>query len=132
MTDQMKRIAVIGNHLPRLCGIATFTADLVESLAQARPDCDVFAVAMNDREQGYAYPSRVQFEVAESEVSSYRRAADFLNIKDVDIVCFSTSTVSSAVPREDTFFLSQRVAHAHHYDLPHGLGGTGSRSTEGS
>jgi len=26
-------VAVIGNYLPRLCGIATFTTDLVEALS---------------------------------------------------------------------------------------------------
>jgi glycosyltransferase involved in cell wall biosynthesis len=87
VTDQLERIAVVGNYIPRQCGIATFTSDLAESLAQARPDSDIFAVAMNDREEGYPYPPRVHFEVEDSEVASYRRAADFLNIKDADIVC---------------------------------------------
>ena len=28
-----KRIAVVGNYLPRICGIATFTTDLCEALS---------------------------------------------------------------------------------------------------
>ena len=35
---------------------------------------------------GYDYPSRVRFELTEKDIESYRRAADFLNINNVDIV----------------------------------------------
>ena len=36
---------------------------------------------------GYEYPEVVHFEIEEQDLSSYLRAADFLNISDVDIVC---------------------------------------------
>lgn len=81
------RIAVIGNYLPRRCGIATFTTDLCEALAAESPDTTCFAVPVNDTEAGYAYPPRVRFELQEQEVESYRRAAAFLNISDMDLVC---------------------------------------------
>lgn len=86
MGSRIRRIAVIGNYLPRKCGIATFTTDIAEALAKALPDTDVIAVPMNDREEGYAYPPRVRFEIAEREVGAYRRAADFLNVNNVDAV----------------------------------------------
>jgi glycosyltransferase involved in cell wall biosynthesis len=82
-----KRIAFIGDYLPRRCGIATFTTDLCESIAGELPDTCCFAVPVNDREEGYAYPPRVRFEIEESDPASYRRAADFLNINRVDLVC---------------------------------------------
>ena len=66
------RIAVIGNYLPRRCGIATFTTDLAESLAAEAPESDVWAVAMNDLPGGYPYPSRVHFEVSEERRGDYR------------------------------------------------------------
>ncbi len=47
----------------------------------------VVAVPVNDREEGYDYPPRVRFEMAERDLESYRRAADFLNITNVDLVC---------------------------------------------
>ncbi len=51
-------IAFIGNYSPRLCGIATFTTDLCEAIAtQLGRRSNVFAVAVNDTEQGYAYPA---------------------------------------------------------------------------
>ncbi|MCD6291170.1 MAG: glycosyltransferase family 4 protein [Anaerolineae bacterium] len=83
----LKRIAFIGNYLPRQCGIATFTTDLCESMAQQYPEVNCFAIPVNDTEEGYDYPPRVRFELQENDITSYRRAADFLNINNVDLVC---------------------------------------------
>jgi glycosyltransferase involved in cell wall biosynthesis len=81
------RIAFIGNYLPRQCGIATFTTDLCEAIAAEHNHTTCIAVPVNDVEGGYAYPSRVRFELVEKDIESYRRAADFLNINSVDLVC---------------------------------------------
>jgi glycosyltransferase involved in cell wall biosynthesis len=81
------RVAMLGNYVPRQCGIATFTADVAEALANRFQDKDFFAVAMNDTEAGYKYPDRVRFQIHEKEIAEYRRAADFLNINDVDLLC---------------------------------------------
>jgi glycosyltransferase involved in cell wall biosynthesis len=82
----IRRIALIGNYLPRQCGIATFTTDLCEAIACQYEDINVFALPVNDTEDGYHYPARVRFELEEKELSSYHRAADFLNINNVDLV----------------------------------------------
>ncbi len=82
----IKRIAFVGNYLPRQCGIATFTTDLCEAIAAEYPDTNCMALPVNDIEAGYPYPPRVRFELAEKDIDSYRRAADFLNINNVDIV----------------------------------------------
>ena len=76
-----ERIAFLGDYPPRLCGIATFTADLCEAMAAAAPGAECFAGAVNDRAGPYAYPQRVRFELDEKELDSYRRAADFLNFR---------------------------------------------------
>ena len=83
----LSTIAMLGNHLPRQCGIATFTTDLSDAIAAEFPELDCFVLAMNDAGQRHAYPARVRFEIAESDVASYRRAADFLNVNAVDVVC---------------------------------------------
>lgn len=80
-------IAVLGDYPPRLCGIATFTADLTEAIARAAPESDCFAGAVNDRAGGYEYSPRVRFELQERELSSYRRAADFLNFHNAGVLC---------------------------------------------
>ena len=82
----MKRLAVLGNHLPRQCGIATFTTHIADALAAALPDVDTFVLAMNDAGRRHTYPSRVRFEIAEGDLSSYRRAADFLNVNQIDVL----------------------------------------------
>ncbi|MDP3150611.1 MAG: glycosyltransferase family 4 protein [Ignavibacteria bacterium] len=83
----IKRIAFVGNYLPRQCGIATFTTDLCEAVAAQYSGTTCIALPINDIETGYAYPNRVRFELAEKDINSYLRASDFLNINDVDMVC---------------------------------------------
>ncbi|MDX9971875.1 MAG: glycosyltransferase family 4 protein [FCB group bacterium] len=86
METDIRRIAAVGGYLPRQCGISTFTTDLCESIATQYPDTRVIALPVNDRQNGYSYPERVRFELVQREIASYRRAADFLNINDVDTV----------------------------------------------
>lgn len=86
-TTTLNRVAFIGNYLPRQCGIATFTTDLCESFATQYSQITCIALPVNDSEAGYTYPPRVRFELTENDIESYRRAADFLNINNVDLVC---------------------------------------------
>ena len=62
------RIAVIGNYLPRQCGIATFTTDLCEAISAEYGSARLFAVPVNDTESGYAYSARVRLEYASRHV----------------------------------------------------------------
>ncbi|MBT4484709.1 MAG: glycosyltransferase, partial [Candidatus Latescibacteria bacterium] len=80
-------VAVIGNYLPRQCGIATFTTDLVEALSTEAPDINCWALAMKDTPEGYAYPKKVSFEINQNKLSDYSIASQFLNISQTDIVC---------------------------------------------
>src|ERR1700738_933988 len=82
----VSRIAFLGDHLPRQCGIATYTNDLCEAVATAYPECHSIVGAVNDRPEGYDYPARIRFEIDEKELDSYRRAADFLNINNIEVV----------------------------------------------
>lgn len=82
----MKRLGILGNHLPRHCGIGTFTSHLADALTAELPDVDSCVLAMNDAGRRHAYPSRVRFEIAEGDVASYRRAADLLNVNHVDVL----------------------------------------------
>jgi len=85
--SEIRRIAFVGDYLPRKCGIATFTSDLLTGIATEYPACECFAVPVNDVKGGYDYPDVVRFEIEEQDLASYQRAADFLNIGNVDIVC---------------------------------------------
>jgi glycosyltransferase involved in cell wall biosynthesis len=85
--SEIRKVAFLGDYLPRKCGIATFTNDLRNAVAAEYPTVQCRVVPVNDVEGGYDYPPEVRFEIAEQDLSSYLRAADFLNITDVDIIC---------------------------------------------
>src|SRR6202451_473438 len=86
-TSKVRKIAFVGDHLPRKCGIATFTSDLLAAVAAVYPQSQCLSVSVNDIKGGYEYPDIVRFEIDEQDLPSYLRAADFLNISNVDIVC---------------------------------------------
>ncbi len=81
-----KNIAFLGDYVPRRCGIATFTADICEAISAEFPQSQCIVGSVNDRAEGYDYPPRVRFEIAQQELDSYRRAAHFLNLNNVEIV----------------------------------------------
>jgi glycosyltransferase involved in cell wall biosynthesis len=81
------RIAVIGNHLPRHCGIATFTTDLCAAISTECVSARLLALPVNDTEEGYDYPDRVRWTLAQDDVKSYQEAAEFLNFNNIDMVC---------------------------------------------
>lgn len=81
------RIAVVGNYLPRQCGIATFTTDLCTAIAAEYGTTRLLALPVNDTEEGYDYPARVRWSLAQDDVKSYEEAAEFLNFNNIDMVC---------------------------------------------
>src|SRR5262245_45504945 len=83
----IRKVAFVGDYLPRKFGFATFTSDLCVAMAREFPEVQCAVVPVNDVEEGYDYPPEVRFEIAEQDLSSYLRAADFLNITDTDLVC---------------------------------------------
>jgi glycosyltransferase involved in cell wall biosynthesis len=83
----LRKIALIGNNPPRLCGIATFTHDLRNGLLDAFPDLDIDVYAMNDRGARYDYPQDVVCSIDQDDLASYARAAHRINASGADIVC---------------------------------------------
>ena len=84
---QLQRVAFIGNHLPRRCGIATFTHDLHRAVATARPDLETCVVAMTDPGRTYDYPTAVRFQIRDDVVGDYVETAEFLNNAGFDVAC---------------------------------------------
>jgi glycosyltransferase involved in cell wall biosynthesis len=79
-------VAFIGNHLPRRCGIATFTHDLHLAVSTARPDLETCVVAMTDPGRTYDYPPAVRFQIHDETIGDYVQAAEFLNKAGFDVV----------------------------------------------
>ena len=77
---------MLGNHTPRQCGIATFTADLNAAISHRFPRLESFVLAMNDPMKCYAYPACVRVEISQEDPASYRQAARILNGKGLDVL----------------------------------------------
>jgi len=80
------KVAVVGNHTPRMCGIATFTADLCDAIARESSYGKICAVAMDDIPEGYNYPDMVRLQLQADNVEDFRNAADFINFNDIGLV----------------------------------------------
>jgi glycosyltransferase involved in cell wall biosynthesis len=86
-SNEIQKIAFLSDYVPRQCGIATFTADLHQAIVGEYPTLQSSILAMSDPPGRYAYPPEVRFEIPEQDISAYRRAADFLNLANVDVLC---------------------------------------------
>jgi glycosyltransferase involved in cell wall biosynthesis len=86
MSSPIRRLAFIGNSLPRRCGIATFTTDLQQAIARSRAGVETAIVAMTDHAHGYDYPPVVRLQINDASRQEYARAAEFLNAEQFDAV----------------------------------------------
>src|SRR5713226_1095856 len=82
----LQRVAFIGNHLPRRCGIATFTHDLHRSVLTSHEDLETCVVAMTNPGCTYDYPPAVRFQVREEMIDDYAQGAELLNNENFDVV----------------------------------------------
>jgi len=64
----VKSVTIIGNSMPRQCGIATFTTDLANAISAELDGNDCWGIAMNDIPEGYVYPDRIRFEINQNEI----------------------------------------------------------------
>ena len=74
-SKQINKLALIGNFLPRQCGLATFTTDVFEAMRARFPEVAVDVYAMDDHPGLYAYPPEVTCAIAERDLSAYVDAA---------------------------------------------------------
>lgn len=65
-------IALIGNFLPRRCGIATFTSHVYDALHTVQPGRPVSVVAMEESGEDYAFPSAVTHVISQDHREAYR------------------------------------------------------------
>lgn len=80
------KVAYISSFLPRRCGIATFTNDLVTSIDKLHNSDCAEIIAMTDNGQKYKYSDRVKFEINQFSKSDYEDAAEYINQSSVDAV----------------------------------------------
>lgn len=73
--DAIKHLAMIGNFLPRQCGLATFTTDVYQAMRDRFPDVQVDVYAMDDHPGRYDYPAAVVGAIPQHELSAYLTTA---------------------------------------------------------
>lgn len=71
----VNHVVLIGNFLPRQCGLATYTTDTFTALKHEYPDLRVDVYAMDDHPGRYDYPSDVTGSIAQNDLSAYLDAA---------------------------------------------------------
>ena len=69
--DSIKHLALIGNYLPRMCGLATFTTDVHTAMRDRFPDIRVDVYAMDDHPGRYAYPPAVTGTIPQDVLAGY-------------------------------------------------------------
>ena len=83
------KVACIGNYVPRQCGIATFTRDVVESLIkndiEKNIKAEAFVLAMDDQPQSYAYPDIVTYTIRQDAQRDYLKAVKYINFSGADV-----------------------------------------------
>jgi len=79
-----RRLALIGNALPRKCGLATYTSHVAEALRDLYPDMTVDHYAMDDG-TGVFYPGSVRTIDAEN-IEDYQAAAERIEASGADAI----------------------------------------------
>ena len=83
------KIAVVGNYLPRICGIATFTQNFVNSvltvISKGTTSPEIFVVAMNGKNQHFDYPGIVECTIRQNYAKDYVKAAGYINSSKSDL-----------------------------------------------
>jgi glycosyltransferase involved in cell wall biosynthesis len=81
------KILFIGTYIPKECGIATFTSDLLNSISVVNNDIHCEVIALIDPSENHNYSKEVVFQIERNKLEDYYRAADFINHSDADVIC---------------------------------------------
>ncbi|TAJ21446.1 MAG: glycosyltransferase, partial [Dehalococcoidia bacterium] len=79
-------VAMVSTHAPRLCGIATFTADLASAIAVADPAMRISWAAISEEGTDHRYGPEVKWYIRQQRAATYGRAASAINASDIDVV----------------------------------------------
>jgi glycosyltransferase involved in cell wall biosynthesis len=84
------KIICLGNYLPRQCGIATFTENLVKAILHAAQiqfqEVEIEVIAMDDTIDSYPYPEIVKKTIPDQDVEAYVKMAEYINGSGADLL----------------------------------------------
>jgi glycosyltransferase involved in cell wall biosynthesis len=84
-TSSKRNIVFLGTSLPRECGIATFTQDLLDEFEHIQGFNKPRIIAINNNET-YHYQEQVMREIDQHKLSDYIDTADYLDLSNVDLL----------------------------------------------
>ena len=85
-SDRVMRVAFVASAVPRRCGIATFTADLVAAVKSADPAVRALQAAIDEPGAARAYGPEVRWRIRQDDAASFRDAALAINASNIDVV----------------------------------------------
>jgi glycosyltransferase involved in cell wall biosynthesis len=83
---RVRHIALVGNHLPRRCGIATYTSDVAQAMIRRYNGITVDVWAMDDAGKTYDYPDCVTGVIEQDDLQSYLAAARAITASGAEMV----------------------------------------------
>ena len=81
-----EHIAFLGTYVPRECGIATFTKDLIDSVGLLGEFGPARVISVNELETIYDYDSRVKRQIRQDYEEDYIQAAKYVNSSRINAV----------------------------------------------
>ncbi|AZT90536.1 glycosyltransferase [Caldicellulosiruptor changbaiensis] len=74
----------VSTYPPRECGIATFTQDLVNAIEKYNDVRHCYVIALS--KDKHLYDNRVLYDINQDKFSNYVKAANLINVSDIDVV----------------------------------------------
>jgi glycosyltransferase involved in cell wall biosynthesis len=86
MTKSKLRVGLISSYVPKRCGIATYSRDLIEAMNNNHKDFDWRLIAAEDTKDSYSYGDRTIAVIKKDSLASYKAAAKAMNDWQPDVV----------------------------------------------
>ncbi|RLD12981.1 MAG: glycosyl transferase [Caldiserica bacterium] len=80
------RICFVATYIPKECGIATFTNDLLTHIDKHNPLIPSSVIALNGKNETYNYPKEVKKIIRMEIKDDYKKAAEFVNNSDIEVI----------------------------------------------
>ncbi|QGQ98641.1 glycosyltransferase [Paenibacillus psychroresistens] len=84
--NNKRNVVFLGTSLPRECGIATFTQDLIDQFAHIKDFNSPKVIAINNNGKSYAYDSQVIMQIDQQQRVRYAQVAEELNRSNADLL----------------------------------------------
>jgi len=80
------KIAFISTFPPKICGISSFTRDLINGIKSTSPENYCQVIALTSPQEKLKYGPEVTYQVDSNNIQSYVKAADLINQSNLDVV----------------------------------------------